>query len=105
MSEPTWRTGATVVALYCHTLDEGRELVCLYADAESALEAMRIEILACIDDLDVDFDEAPDALALMAEYGGMASDGDFFVDLSDQDGIGTVWTTESMPILKQPPVA
>ena len=103
MHAASWDTGATVTLL---EFSEGDGTpVAVYADRESALEAMLTEI-ACFlneDGLADSEDEArAEAERLAAEHGGLGDDGDFFVDLYGVEGFDCSWTTTTYSLLAQP---
>lgn len=111
MHAASWDTGVEVYALKVWTLDDGWEVVSVYADRHSALEAMLVEITELVAQVEADPWTAESVLdpgyreraeELAAELGGMDSDGDFYVDLQDRIGFGAIWTTEGWSLLAQP---
>ena len=111
MHEATWDTGVKVHLLRAWTMDEGEEIVSIYADAESALEAMLVEVTELVAQeqdedwtaysvLDPGYREQAERLA--AEKGGMDKDGDFFLDLLNEDGFGNVYTVVAESVLRKP---
>jgi hypothetical protein len=106
-----WHSGTGVWTLELSSLESDGGIYAVYADAESALEALTIQLtwdLAMASDME-DLTEAQanpelraQAEALMAERGGMDAEG-FHVEVGDEAlGNDGTWLIRWMPILPMP---
>ena len=116
MTKPaSWESGVSVWTLTQTTpeADVVDGLLAIYADADSAVEAMVREVACAIalnSDVELgaegDLETALDGLQVVAEAmaaanGGMDAEG-FYVDLSEDPDFGTAWRVGQVPVLRKP---